>query len=117
MPLRDHHSQLSRARASFFCGIVATLLVCSLCTVILSGHLQVGDHDRLHEKHRDYTAPIYRHAGRYRYTCSSRYAEPAFVLQISVATRNLADVCSQAEVASRCMRPKQILVDTYFEEG
>jgi len=58
MPFRDHHSQLSRARASSFCGIIATLLVCSLCTVILSGYLQVSEHDRLHEKHRDHTARI-----------------------------------------------------------
>ena len=65
MPFRDHHSssQLSRARASFFCGIVATLLVCSLCTVILSGYLQVGEHDRLHEKHRDHMARICMSSG------------------------------------------------------
>ena len=58
MPRRDQHSQLSRARASFFCGIVATLLVCSLCPVILSGYLQVGEHDRLREKHRDHMARV-----------------------------------------------------------
>ena len=58
MPRRDQHSQLSRARASFFCGAVATLLVCSFCTVILSGYLQVGEHDRLHEKHREHMACI-----------------------------------------------------------
>ena len=91
MPRRDQHSQLSRARASFFCGIVATLLVCSLCPVILSGYLQVGEHDRLREKHRDHMARVCMSGGTGARAAVS-YANPAFVLQSSTAIRKQVDI-------------------------